>query len=783
MNYVLVQSATQYYAASPRPASRGETGVPFYSLSPAVSQARIQRRLPTRAGGFSLPSLLPPSATQAGSGSGSPRQQQPSHQQQQRVLLYSRENLQGGGGFSSRGGINTPASAVTSDAMAANASLAPPSRRQLVAGPLTFEGTPAASRGNSHIGSRGGTPGMAVEAAPRAAMEMKSAADRSTEEGSTAGGMTMGARGPLSADENFSASFSEGSPAPGLSTPAGGGGSTPGGTGMAGGLWKRAGELVIDNVIHNGAGERRARRRGSRRPAGLFDVLSILTRDGSGNRWQSTVMSEGFQALVARRRRLLNKLVSVLRTGIVSTQRKLEILSPLPLFRGLARHEILKIARSMTLKLLGRYNKVLRAGSPPAAYCIVLWGSLKYATIGPAADGDVVSAGGEFGNGALSDIIEVEPAGMENVDDEKAADGAAGEETGGAASMEASPAAQGKGLDRPMRAGGSPPGGEDEDERQGDAILRDAKRILSVYKVEPENAAGSVGGGGGGGGGAAGAKSREVQLEKHDLQATEPTLLLCLKPNDMANGASEEDCEWFAALQRRYVNSELKSQMIQACPGLTTASMALCRQLAELFTLQEHPVGHELYAAGERPDSVCLVTHGSIRLLIDPLPPPKMTVFTPEPPPPAPVVVSNRHHTGEVPWVGEEALFLPVVTKGARYTHRAVVSSPCQLLVLPRAHFQKFEKLAPSIVARLNLEFRRLSERIEHTTAEEEDALVHLTHLQTSGMARELMTTAHLRYRNISQRKDHFIRAQRKDEKARFITGLVTAYGRGDVPS
>ena len=78
MNYVLVQSATQYYAASPRPASRGETGVPFYSLSPAVSQARIQRRLPTRAGGFSLPSLLPPSATQAGSGSGSPRQQQPS---------------------------------------------------------------------------------------------------------------------------------------------------------------------------------------------------------------------------------------------------------------------------------------------------------------------------------------------------------------------------------------------------------------------------------------------------------------------------------------------------------------------------------------------------------------------------------------------------------------------------------------------------------------------------------------------------------------------------------
>ena len=76
-----------------------------------------------------------------------------------------------------------------------------------------------------------------------------------------------------------------------------------------------------------------------------------------------------------------------------------------------------------------------------------------------------------------------------------------------------------------------------------------------MYKVEPENAAGSVGGGGGGGGGAAGAKSREVQLEKHDLQATEPTLLLCLKPNDMANGASEEDCATIAAAMLAMVDA------------------------------------------------------------------------------------------------------------------------------------------------------------------------------------------------------------------------------------
>ena len=195
MNYVLVQSATQYYAASPRPASRGETGVPFYSLSPAVSQARIQRRLPTRAGGFSLPSLLPPSATQAGSGSGSPRQQQPSHQQQQRVLLYSRENLQGGGGFSSRGGINTPASAVTSDAMAANASLAhlTPATGSWAAHLRGYASRFARqlahrlARWHARYGSRGG--------ASRGDGD-ESAADRSTEEGSTAGGMTMGARGP-----------------------------------------------------------------------------------------------------------------------------------------------------------------------------------------------------------------------------------------------------------------------------------------------------------------------------------------------------------------------------------------------------------------------------------------------------------------------------------------------------------------------------------------------------------------------------------------------------------
>ena len=271
-----------------------------------------------------------------------------------------------------------------------------------------------------------------------------------------------------------------------------------------------------------------------------------------------------------------------------------------------------------------------------------------------------------------------------------------------------------------------------------------------------------------------------MQPEKHDLQAAEPTLLLCLRPADMAHGASEEDCEWFAGLQRRYVSSELKSQMLQDVPGLTTASRQLCRELSELFALMEHPAGHTLYAKGDRPDSVCLVTHGALRLTIQPPPPPKTTVFTPDRPAPPPVVVSNRLHTGEMPWVGEEALFLPVVTANARCTHTAVVASPCQLLVLPRHHFGKFEKLAPSLVHRLNLEHRRLAERIEFVTPEEDDALVHLTRLHASGEARAMATNAVLRYHTVSHHHRQFLQAQRRDEKSRFISGLVTAYGLDD---
>ena len=59
---------------------------------------------------------------------------------------------------------------------------------------------------------------------------------------------------------------------------------------------------------------------------------------------------------------------------------------------------------------------------------------------------------------------------------------------------------------------------------------------------------------------------------------------------------------WFAPLQRRYVNSEHKSQMLLEVASLAVAGKAYCRALAELFTLAEPPAGHTLYVKGEKPD-------------------------------------------------------------------------------------------------------------------------------------------------------------------------------------
>ena len=131
-------------------------------------------------------------------------------------------------------------------------------------------------------------------------------------------------------------------------------------------------------------------------------------------------------------------------------------------------------------------------------------------------------------------------------------------------------------------------------------------------------------------------------------------------------------------------------------------------------------------------------------------------------------------------WVGQEALFSRIVTADARYTHTAVTTSACQLLVLPRSAFQRFQKLAPSVVKRLRLEEQRLAERIERDLPEEEDALVQSTQLLQSGMARSLSLAADLRFSNVSAHHRQFYQAQKRDDRSRFISGLLAAYGKGD---
>ena len=344
------QSPRQYYAASPRPSpSHQEFAAAYSALSPRVSQAKILRRVPTRAAGFSFPAMASQAAAPAAAGQPPPQPQQqqpPPQQQQQRVTCMSRSDAHEWLGGSSS------TTAVTSGAVE------PPVRHQLPPGPSP---APPISGGCvPAFDSLGSTPAMpdglpahglrpGAGAHPAAGLDVRRGvgSQPATSVATSVGDVRAPGVGDASHEGNPGATATE-VPAP-----------------KAMRSWKKAGDLVMQQ----GAQERRGRRRGGvKRAMSLQDVLGALTRDGHGNRWQATVLSAGFQAMLTRRLLLLKKLRAVLGTGMISTKRKLETLSPLPLFRGLARHEILKIARCMTLKLIGRYTKILRAGTPPAAY-------------------------------------------------------------------------------------------------------------------------------------------------------------------------------------------------------------------------------------------------------------------------------------------------------------------------------------------------------------------------------------------------------------------------------
>ena len=143
-----------------------------------------------------------------------------------------------------------------------------------------------------------------------------------------------------------------------------------------------------------------------------------------------------------------------------------------------------------------------------------------------------------------------------------------------------------------------------------------------------------------------------------------------------------------------------------------------------------------------------------------------------------PCVVGTRTHLSECPWVGEGALFQAVITADARRTHSAITSTPCQLLSVPRKDFAKFEKIGAVLIAALRRADQRLCERLTEAKPESEDNLVKLVQLHTSGEGRSLANSAEGRWEQQAEHRRRFLEAQRRDEKAAFIYGLVSAYDR-----
>ena len=396
-----------------------------------------------------------------------------------------------------------------------------------------------------------------------------------------------------------------------------------------------------------GGGNKRSSKAGQRRRSVVRSLLEVVGPFPI-NRWQRAVVTTGFQLMLVRRVALLKRLRAVLSVGFVPLERKLAVLSPLPLCSNLTHREKVKLASMMHLKLVGRYSKVLRAGVAPPAFYVVLWGSLRYAGVGSDGEAEHVKVGGTFGEGALAAI----EAMIERDEAEAAAAEAAAEE------------ARRRGLD-------------DDDESASEA----SPRAKSPTNVSSE------------------AIEQQVPLEPSDLQAAEPTMLLYLRLADM----SPLDRPWFASLQRRYLESALKTAMLLDNAFFSAGGRQLCSEIAACFpTLEKVPQGTTLYEQDiGRLDCAYLLIRGSVQLKRQ-LPPTQVGL---RPPPPK---IVNRENTSECPWAGEGALFSSVVTPDARRDHSAITTSACQFLILSRANFLQFEQVAPMLMKALKYSHEEL---------------------------------------------------------------------------
>jgi len=250
---------------------------------------------------------------------------------------------------------------------------------------------------------------------------------------------------------------------------------------------------------------------------------------------------------------------------------------------------------------------------------------------------------------------------------------------------------------------------------------------------------------------------------------------------------------WFITLQKQYVSSQLKFDMLIRAPAFARAGVELVDQLASCFVLHRAPSGATLYHAGDRPNGAFLLIEGTVDLFA----PPRLNLSGPRSfEDTQPSLVMRRSQLSECAWVGEGALFHgrePPGSrddgpgKGYRRSHTARAARACQMLRLPQASFARFEQLATVLLPMLRTHDKRLEELVAdpppkfgHATKRVEAAGEDAGLKEMQQFAHEAALAARVREFDIAEAHRRFEQSQHRDLKATFIYNLASAYDRID---
>jgi CRP-like cAMP-binding protein len=206
-----------------------------------------------------------------------------------------------------------------------------------------------------------------------------------------------------------------------------------------------------------------------------------------------------------------------------------------------------------------------------------------------------------------------------------------------------------------------------------------------------------------------------------EVVATKTSLLLKI------DRARLRDAHWFPKVVRAmaaYTTDNAKRQILQRVPLLQPGGSSLCERLMPMFSYLEVRAGESIYTEGETARTNYMLARGAVQLrraqpnanLLPALP--RMAPSSAAPELRTDVVSHTRsrmlsrqtstrpqaqhlftlQHDDPSPWFGQAALFADV---DARRLHTACCLQDCQLLILPRKHFDEFKALIPSLAASL----------------------------------------------------------------------------------